>query len=342
MEVSVQGLGYNPGEAGDRRKAGEVKPVKSRPPARSKAHRWGHWSSNAQWKPSARSQCAWNNIHRRFEAVPIPMPVWGMIGSCVSWYRPSFNHKPTKRGKSTAIKPGNWAYGADGGALWLRGFHVGTQTRSFSGPGDWVLDLKGCWSWEIAGLVSNPANWRFEVVTCMNLSAPYEKSKSLGSGGSVVERLKLKGILTEGHRQEWSLRLNLTLCGEILSRLCCCMGFPFDICFCDTGDAFATCFLFRKLSRAFAMHGKFIFREGILYSFFSIKSFRGGCRRYRCICFCLIGLADADPLIEEKRFAIDALPWCHVLLICPLVFFCHVSSAQLDQKAKPKYTKPKT
>ena len=28
----------------------------------------------------------------------------------------------------------------------------------------------------------------------MSLSAPYEKSKSLGSGGSMVARLKLKGI----------------------------------------------------------------------------------------------------------------------------------------------------
>ena len=28
----------------------------------------------------------------------------------------------------------------------------------------------------------------------MTLSAPYEKSKSLGSGGSMVARLKLKGI----------------------------------------------------------------------------------------------------------------------------------------------------
>nr|DAD47206.1 TPA_asm: hypothetical protein HUJ06_017143 [Nelumbo nucifera] len=37
--------------------------------------------------------------------------------------------------------------------------------------------------------------------------APYEKSKSLGSGGSMVARLNLKE-LTEGHHQEWSLRLN--------------------------------------------------------------------------------------------------------------------------------------
>ena len=35
-------------------------------------------------------------------------------------------------------------------------------------------------------------DWRF--VTCMTLSAPYEKSKSLGSGGSMLARLKLKGI----------------------------------------------------------------------------------------------------------------------------------------------------
>ncbi|KAI5382009.1 hypothetical protein KIW84_UN0251 [Lathyrus oleraceus] len=43
--------------------------------------------------------------------------------------------------------------------------------------------------------------------------APYEKSKSLGSGGSMVARLKLKGI--DGRApQEWSLRLNLTQHGE--------------------------------------------------------------------------------------------------------------------------------
>ena len=29
---------------------------------------------------------------------------------------------------------------------------------------------------------------------CMTPSAPYDKSKSLGSGGSMVARLKLKGI----------------------------------------------------------------------------------------------------------------------------------------------------
>ncbi|KAJ6791526.1 hornerin-like [Iris pallida] len=39
------------------------------------------------------------------------------------------------------------------------------------------------------------------------------KSKFLGSGGSMVARLKLKE-LTEGHHQEWSLRLNLTQHGE--------------------------------------------------------------------------------------------------------------------------------
>ncbi|CAI0431536.1 unnamed protein product [Linum tenue] len=44
-------------------------------------------------------------------------------------------------------------------------------------------------------------------------SVPYEKSKSLGSGGSMVARLKLKGI--DGRApQEWSLRLNLTQQGE--------------------------------------------------------------------------------------------------------------------------------
>ncbi len=44
-------------------------------------------------------------------------------------------------------------------------------------------------------------------------SAPYEKSKSLGSGGSMVASLKLKEIDGRAH-QEWSLRLNLTQHGE--------------------------------------------------------------------------------------------------------------------------------
>ncbi len=44
-------------------------------------------------------------------------------------------------------------------------------------------------------------------------SASYEKSKSLGSGESMVARLKLKGIDGRAH-QEWSLRLNLTQHGE--------------------------------------------------------------------------------------------------------------------------------
>ena len=47
----------------------------------------------------------------------------------------------------------------------------------------------------------------------MSLLVPYEKSKSLGSGGSMVARLKLKGIDGRAH-QEWSLRLNLTQHGE--------------------------------------------------------------------------------------------------------------------------------
>ena len=45
------------------------------------------------------------------------------------------------------------------------------------------------------------------------VSVPYEKSKSLGSGGSMVARLKLKEIDGRAH-QEWSLRLNLTQHGE--------------------------------------------------------------------------------------------------------------------------------
>ena len=47
----------------------------------------------------------------------------------------------------------------------------------------------------------------------MTPSAPYEKSKSLGSGGSMVARLKLKGIDGRTH-QEWSLRLNSTQHGK--------------------------------------------------------------------------------------------------------------------------------
>ncbi len=44
-------------------------------------------------------------------------------------------------------------------------------------------------------------------------SALYEKSKSLGSGGSMVARLKLKEI--DGRApQEWNLRLNLTQHGK--------------------------------------------------------------------------------------------------------------------------------
>ena len=45
------------------------------------------------------------------------------------------------------------------------------------------------------------------------IAAPYEKSKSLGSGGSMIARLKLKGI--DGRAlQMWNLRLNLTQHGE--------------------------------------------------------------------------------------------------------------------------------
>ena len=35
-------------------------------------------------------------------------------------------------------------------------------------------------------------DWATSIMMCC--SAPYEKSKSLGSGGSMVARLKLKGI----------------------------------------------------------------------------------------------------------------------------------------------------
>ena len=51
----------------------------------------------------------------------------------------------------------------------------------------------------------------------MNLSAPFEKSKSLGSGGSMVARLKLKGI--DGRAppgaEPAALRLNLSQMGKL-------------------------------------------------------------------------------------------------------------------------------
>ena len=43
-------------------------------------------------------------------------------------------------------------------------------------------------------LTINHADQRLGVVSFMTPSAPYEKSKFLGSGGSMVARLKLKGI----------------------------------------------------------------------------------------------------------------------------------------------------
>ena len=43
-------------------------------------------------------------------------------------------------------------------------------------------------------LTINYADWGLVDVSITTLSAPYEKSKSLGSGGSMVARLKLKGI----------------------------------------------------------------------------------------------------------------------------------------------------
>src|ERR1700743_3986997 len=43
-------------------------------------------------------------------------------------------------------------------------------------------------------LTVNYADWGSDDLEFMCRSAPYEKSKSLGSGGSMVARLKLKGI----------------------------------------------------------------------------------------------------------------------------------------------------
>ena len=50
------------------------------------------------------------------------------------------------------------------------------------------------WSDTVLVLTINYANLRLEAVIATTSSAPYEKSKSLGSGGSMVARLKLKGI----------------------------------------------------------------------------------------------------------------------------------------------------
>ena len=44
----------------------------------------------------------------------------------------------------------------------------------------------------------------------MSLLVPYEKSKSLGSGGSMVARLKLKGIDGIPHKR-WSMLFNSTI-----------------------------------------------------------------------------------------------------------------------------------
>ena len=43
-------------------------------------------------------------------------------------------------------------------------------------------------------LTINHADKRLGIVSFMTPSAPYEKSKFLGTGGSMVARLKLKGI----------------------------------------------------------------------------------------------------------------------------------------------------
>jgi hypothetical protein len=47
----------------------------------------------------------------------------------------------------------------------------------------------------------------------MTLAASFGKPEFLDSGGSMVARLKLKGIDGRAH-QEWSLRLNLTQHGK--------------------------------------------------------------------------------------------------------------------------------
>ncbi|WZY99646.1 hypothetical protein YC2023_071975 [Brassica napus] len=76
---------------------------------------------------------------------------------------------------------------------------VRSPSRSASGPWCWVgrsvMFLFDCW---LAGwpLISNPwcgSSGSADVAFRTPL-APYEKSKFLGSGGSMVARLKLKGI----------------------------------------------------------------------------------------------------------------------------------------------------
>ena len=50
----------------------------------------------------------------------------------------------------------------------------------------------------LACIVVVPIDRKCDRLRRINPSAPYDKSKSLGSGGSMVARLKLKGIDGKG------------------------------------------------------------------------------------------------------------------------------------------------
>ena len=56
------------------------------------------------------------------------------------------------------------------------------------------VDPGGIHADTVVVLTINYADWGSDGVIILTRSAPYEKSKSLGSGGSMVARLKLKDI----------------------------------------------------------------------------------------------------------------------------------------------------
>ena len=69
--------------------------------------------------------------------------------------------------------------------------------RRRSGPWDSrpvLLPMLTLKSDTVVVLTINYADWGSDGVIILTRSAPYEKSKSLGSGGSMVARLKLKDI----------------------------------------------------------------------------------------------------------------------------------------------------
>ena len=66
-------------------------------------------------------------------------------------------------------------------------------TRFYYSRIPWV-DPGGIHADTVVVLTINYADWGSDGVIILTRSAPYEKSKSLGSGGSMVARLKLKDI----------------------------------------------------------------------------------------------------------------------------------------------------